>query len=128
VLDEYRGLLWQRPWLGGVFTVMLLALAGIPLTVGFVAKFYAVAGGVGAAAWPAVFALVAGSVIGLFYYLRIIVVMSTPAAEEEAVEFEAVPWAGGTTLAALTLILIWLGVYPPPLISLIRLTALQVGN
>jgi NADH-quinone oxidoreductase subunit N len=128
VLDEYRGLLWQRPWLGGVFTVMLLALAGIPLTVGFVAKFYAVAGGVGAAAWPAVFALVAGSVIGLFYYLRIIVVMSTPAAEEEAVEFEAVPWAGGTTLAVLTLILIWLGVYPPPLISLIRLTALQVGN
>jgi NADH:ubiquinone oxidoreductase subunit 4 (subunit M) len=68
------------------------------------------------------------SVIGLFYYLRIIVGMSTPAAEEEVVEFEAVPWAGGTTLAALTLILIWLGVYPPPLISLIRLTALQVGN
>jgi hypothetical protein len=36
--------------------------------------------------------------------------MSTPAAEEEVVEFEAVPWAGGTTLAALALILIWLGV------------------
>ena len=127
-LADYRGLLWQRPWLGGVFTITLLALAGIPLTVGFFAKFYAVAGGVGAAAWPAIFALVAGSVIGLFYYLRVIVIMATPVAEAEAVEFETVPWTGSTTLAALTFILIWLGIYPAPLISLIRLTALQVGN
>ena len=128
VLDDYRGLLWQRPWLGGAFTVMLLALAGIPLTVGFFAKFYAIAGGVDAAAWPAIFALVLGSVIGLFYYLRIIVVMATPAPAEEAIEIEPIPWIGGTTLAALTLVLVWLGVYPAPLISLIRLVALQVGN
>jgi NADH-quinone oxidoreductase subunit N len=127
-LADYRGLLWQRPWLGGVFTITLLALAGIPLTVGFFAKFYAVAGGVGAAAWPAIFALVAGSVIGLFYYLRVIVIMATPVAEAEAVDFQTVPWTGGATLAALTFILIWLGLYPAPLISLIRLTALQVGN
>lgn len=127
-LADYRGLLWQRPWLGGVFTITLLALAGIPLTVGFFAKFYAVAGGVGAAAWPAIFALVAGSVIGLFYYLRVIVIMATPVAEAEAVDFQTVPWTGGATLAALTFILIWLGIYPAPLISVIRLTALQVGN
>jgi NADH-quinone oxidoreductase subunit N len=127
-LDDYRGLLWRRPWLAGVFTMMLLALAGIPLTAGFMAKFYAVTAGIGAAAWPAVFALVVGSVIGLFYYLRIIVVMSAPVAEDLAEGAKAVPWAGGTTLAALTLVLIWLGVYPAPLVSLIRLTTLGLGS
>lgn len=127
-LDDYRGLLWRRPWLGGVFTAMLLSLAGIPLTVGFMAKFYALTAGIGAATWPAVFALVVGSVIGLFYYLRIIVVMAMPVAEDIVIGPDVVPWAGGATLAILTLLLIWLGVYPSPLISLIRLAALQVGN
>jgi hypothetical protein len=38
--DEYRGLFARRPWLRAVFTAMLLSLAGIPLTAGFVGKFY----------------------------------------------------------------------------------------
>ncbi|MDQ2861848.1 MAG: NADH-quinone oxidoreductase subunit N, partial [Pseudomonadota bacterium] len=33
-LDDYRGLIWRRPWLGGIFAAMLLSLAGIPLTMG----------------------------------------------------------------------------------------------
>ncbi|HEX5453158.1 MAG TPA: NADH-quinone oxidoreductase subunit N [Stellaceae bacterium] len=127
-LDDYRGLLWRRPWLAGVFTMMLLSLAGIPLTVGFMAKFYAVTAGIGADAWPAVFALVVGSVIGLFYYLRIIVVMAAPAAKVIGVNAEGVPWAAGTTLAVLTLVLVWLGVYPAPLVSFIRLTALHMAG
>ena len=32
-IDDYKGLFWRRPWLGGTFTAMLLSLAGIPLTV-----------------------------------------------------------------------------------------------
>jgi NADH dehydrogenase/NADH:ubiquinone oxidoreductase subunit G len=39
-LADYRGLAWRRPWLAGLFTAMLLSLAGIPLTAGFIAKFY----------------------------------------------------------------------------------------
>ena len=46
-LDDYRGLFWRRPWLAGVFTAMLLSLAGIPLTVGFIGKFYLVLAGCG---------------------------------------------------------------------------------
>lgn len=126
-LDDYRGLLWHSPWLGGAFTVMLLSLAGIPLTVGFIAKFYAAEAGIGAAMWPAVFALVVGSVIGLFYYLRIIVVMSSPVAEAAPPGRYVVPLAGGSALVALMLLLIWLGVYPSPIISLIRATTLHVA-
>lgn len=126
-LEDYRGLLWRRPWLGGIFTAMLLSLAGIPLTVGFMAKFYAVEAGISAAMWPAVYALIIGSVIGLFYYLRIIVVMSSSICEVCARDSRAAHWAAYPALAILTIALIGLGVYPAPLIALIHLAALHVG-
>ena len=126
-LDAYRGLIWRRPWLGGVFAAMLLSLAGIPLTMGFIGKFYAIAGGVSAAMWPAVIALIVGSVIGLFYYLRVIVAICTPAPEGATAYAGTVPMVGGATLVALTLMLLGLGVYPTPLVHLIQLTAAQIA-
>jgi NADH-quinone oxidoreductase subunit N len=126
-LDAYRGLIWRRPWLGGAFAAMLLSLAGIPLTMGFIGKFYAIAGGVSAAMWPAVIALIVGSVIGLFYYLRVIVAICTPAPEGATAYAGAVPMVGGATLVALTLMLFGLGVYPTPLVHLIQLTAVQIA-
>jgi NADH-quinone oxidoreductase subunit N len=84
--------------------------------------------GISAALWPAVFALVAGSVIGLFYYLRIIVAMLLPAEAGAPAAGGIVPWAGATTVAIITFVLVWLGIYPAPLIQIIRLTALHVAN
>jgi NADH-quinone oxidoreductase subunit N len=126
-LDAYRGLIWQRPWLGGAFAAMLLSLAGIPLTMGFIGKFYAIAAGVSATMWPAVIALIVGSIIGLFYYLRVIVAICTPAPEGVTAYAGAVPLVGGATLAALTLMLFGLGVYPTPLVHLIQVTAAQMA-
>ena len=39
-LEDYAGLFWRRPMLASIFTLMLLSLAGIPVTAGFFAKFY----------------------------------------------------------------------------------------
>ncbi len=39
-LHSYRGLFWKRPYLTAVMTVMMLSLAGIPMTLGFIGKFY----------------------------------------------------------------------------------------
>ena len=125
-LDEYRGLIWRRPWLGGVFAAMLLSLAGIPLTMGFIGKFYAIAGGVSAAMWPAVIALIVGSVIGLFCHLRVIIAICAPAPEDATAYAGAVPMVGSATLVALTLMLFALGVYPTPLVHLIQVTAAQM--
>jgi NADH-quinone oxidoreductase subunit N len=125
-LDAYQGLIWQRPWLGGTFAVMLLSLAGIPLTMGFIGKFYAIAAGVSVAMWPAVIALIVGSIIGLFYYLRVIVAICTPTSKGATAYAGAVPQAGTATLAVLTLMLIELGVYPTPLIHLIQVTAARL--
>ena len=119
-IDDYRGLFWRRPWLATVFTAALLSLAGIPLTAGFVGKFYVLAAGIGSALWLLVITLIVNSAIGLYYYLRIIVSMYWDAEKEGYVGAPSFSIIGGATLAGLTLLLIWFGVYPAPLIQVIQ--------
>lgn len=123
-ITDYRGLYHTHPWLSAVFTAMMLSLAGIPLTAGFIGKFYVLAAGVGAALWVLVIVLVVNSAIGLYYYLRIVVTMY--ASDEEAPR-EPVPsipptisLGGAFVLAFLMIVLVWLGVYPDPIIGLIQ--------
>ena len=78
-IEDYRGLFWQRPWMAGIFTAMLLSLAGIPVTAGFLAKFYVIWAGVASGRWFLLMTLAVSSTIGLFYYLRIVAVMYSPA-------------------------------------------------
>ena len=122
-LDDYQGLFWRRPALAGIFTMMLLSLAGIPLTAGFVGKFFLVATGVSASLWGLVFVLIVTSVIGLFYYLRILVALyksPAEAGEGAPVTLPAHSWSGSYVLAALTVLLVWIGVYPSPVLDAIQ--------
>jgi NADH-quinone oxidoreductase subunit N len=118
-IDDFRGLFWRRPWLGGAFTAMLLSLAGIPLTVGFIGKFYLVAAGIKAALWLPVVVLALTSGVGLFYYLRVVVAIfaAPPQAPAPAAEL---PLPGSLTLAGLTIMLVWLGVLPSALLEMIH--------
>jgi NADH-quinone oxidoreductase subunit N len=114
--DDIRGLFWRRPVLASVFTAMVLSLAGIPLTAGFLGKFYVLTAGASEAAWTLIIVLIVSSTIGLVYYLRVIVAMFTsltgvsgqPAFVRPAVTASVV-------LGVLALALIVLGVYPAPL-------------
>ena len=81
-LFSYRGLFWHRPILAAVMTVMMLSLAGIPMTLGFIGKFYVLAVGVQAHLWWLVGAVVVGSAIGLYYYLRVAVSLYLHAPEQ----------------------------------------------
>jgi NADH-quinone oxidoreductase subunit N len=141
-LEDFRGLYWRKPWLAGVMTVSLMSLAGIPLTAGFVGKFYVLSAGMEAALYALVILLVANSAIGIYYYLRIVVAMLwTPEVEHAGVEYTSpaavhaeahngaalasgatsishapwVPLTAGAVLTALLLLLVWLGVQPAPL-------------
>jgi NADH-quinone oxidoreductase subunit N len=118
-LATYRGLFWRRPVLAAVFTAMLLSLAGIPLTAGFIAKFYVIAAGASSARWALVLVLAITSGIGLYYYLRVVVALySQP---ERLVPAE--PSLGPVPrllLAVLTSLLLWFGVFPGALLRLIR--------
>jgi NADH:ubiquinone oxidoreductase subunit 2 (chain N) len=108
---------------------MLLSLAGIPLTVGFLGKFYVIAAGVHASLWPLVIVLVLNSVIGLFYYLRMIVVMAATTSTKATFlpRHATCPdeWAAVFSLTVLTLLLIAIGIYPETLIRLIQTLTLS---
>jgi len=124
-IDDYQGLIWRRPWLGAVFVTMLLSLAGIPLTVGFVGKFYVLAAGVDSSLWLLVLVLIGTSVIGLFYYLRLIAAMfESPETPRERVRERRRGFAAAAAvLGLLTALVVWLGLYPSPLIELIQRSA-----
>ncbi len=117
-LADYRGLFWRRPAVAAIFTVMLFSLAGIPVTAGFIGKFFVVAAGASAAMWGLVIILVITSAIGLFYYLRIVVAMYGEAKHEKAEPAVAFPAA--LALTFLSAALVFLGVFPRPLLALIR--------
>ncbi|MGO8822981.1 MAG: NADH-quinone oxidoreductase subunit N [Desulfomonilaceae bacterium] len=121
LLDSYRGMFWTRPLLGAVFTAMLLSLAGIPLTAGFVGKFYVMAAGISSHLWLLVISLVVSSLIGLFYYLRIIATMFSKDLGNLRSGGPDLTGsvAAGLALALLTLLLVFLGIYPAPLIEII---------
>lgn len=118
-IEDYSGLAWRRPWLGGIFTAMLLSLAGIPLTAGFIAKFYVATAGVGSALWLLVIVLVINSAIGLFYYLRIIAAVYSVPRERITAE-QRLSFSGSAVLAALMILLVWFGVYPGPILTIIQ--------
>jgi NADH-quinone oxidoreductase subunit N len=120
-LEDYRGLFWKQPIVAGVFTAMLLSLAGIPMTAGFIGKFYLVAAGVDGGVWGLLASLVINSALGLFYYLRIVASMyASDEAKAPSIVPAPVALAGGIMLGVLALALVWLGVFPSSLIGLIR--------
>ncbi len=74
-LASFRGLSTRRPILAGLFTVFLLAQAGIPFTSGFLAKFYVVSAAVARGEYAlAVIAMIAAA-IAAFFYLRLAIIM-----------------------------------------------------
>ena len=74
-IEDFAGLASRRPALAAVMSLFLLSLAGIPGTAGFMAKFYLVVAAVGADQIALVLILVVSSLISVFYYLRLPVVM-----------------------------------------------------
>ena len=119
-IADYHGLFRRRPVLACAFAAMLFSLAGIPLTAGFLAKFYVVATGASSALWTLILVLVITSGIGVYYYLRVIVAIFS--GETGAAVFPATPASSGVLLGVLTAALVWLGVYPGPMLDLIHAT------
>jgi NADH-quinone oxidoreductase subunit N len=121
---EIRGLFRRRPFPALVLAISLLSLAGLPLTAGFIAKFTLLAAGVESGLWIPVAGLIAGSVLGLVYYLRAVGALFGAAPAGEEVPAGSYPAYGYALLTALVLALLWLGVYPAWLQQAVRALAL----
>ena len=118
-IEDYKGLYQQKPWFAVYFTVMLLALAGVPLTSGFIADFYLLQAGAGSEIWFLMFCLIISAVIGLFYYLRVVIALFTP--KEKSLPFyERLSPPTWIALACLLILLVWIGVYPATLLHIIQ--------
>jgi len=122
-INIYRGLFWKNPLLAAVLTFALLSLAGIPLTAGFLAKFFVLTSGVHQQLWLPVFVLVVSSVIGLYYYLRMISAMFAKTTTIEPREKTLQPFfyfATSATLVVLVIFFCWLGIFPNLVVEQIR--------
>jgi NADH-quinone oxidoreductase subunit N len=115
-IEDYKGLFWGRPWIAIIFTLSLLSLAGIPITAGFIAKFYVIFEGMKAGLMLLVVSMIINSVIGLYYYLRVITALFSDANETK---LPAISFAGNITLSLIALGILLLGVYPGWLIDII---------
>jgi NADH-quinone oxidoreductase subunit N len=119
-LQDVSGLFWHQPLSACLMLVALLSLAGIPLTAGFIAKFYLFSAAVSDYRWLLLASLVIGSSIGIYYYLRVIFYM-TRRVEEHNIHPQ-VP--GGILVRGVTVALIAgilaLGVLPQTLIEYLQ--------
>jgi len=116
-ISDYKGFFWKRPFIAFVLTLSLLSLAGIPITAGFIAKFYVVFEGMKAGLMVLVFSLIINSVIGLYYYLRVITTLFSASDETELPKLS---FTGNLTLTLIALSILLLGVYPGWLIEVIK--------
>jgi len=116
-LADYAGLWHSRPGLAALMTVFLLSLGGLPPTAGFVAKWYIFSAAVRAGYYDLAIVGLLTSVISVFFYLRVVVMMymAEPAAQP------ARPAMGVLALSALavsTAAVFYLGLLPTRLLDL----------
>ncbi|MEA3077222.1 MAG: NADH-quinone oxidoreductase subunit [Actinomycetota bacterium] len=123
-LDAYKGLARRRPALAFGFTVLLLAQAGVPLTSGFLAKFYVISAAVQSRSYALALIAMLAAVIAAFFYLRVILTMFSPAEgddDESAVPAPLpVPFGVGLVLVSAVGFTLLAGILPSVFIEFAR--------
>src|SRR5690606_32786325 len=117
-IDDLKGLNRRSPWFAAMLLLMMFSLAGIPPTVGFYAKLVVLQEVVSSGhVWLAVLAVVA-SLVGAFYYLRIVKLMyfDEPSQADAAAQIEAAP-AARAVLSVNGALMLVLGILPGPLMA-----------
>jgi NADH-quinone oxidoreductase subunit N len=115
-LRDFAGLWKSRPGLAGLMAIFLLSLGGFPPTAGFIAKWYIFTAAVQEGYyWLAIIGVLT-SVVSVFFYLRIVVMMYMTEGAE--VVRPHVPLAAAAGLAIATIAVFYLGILPTQVIDL----------
>jgi len=115
-LNDFKGLNQRNPWYAAVMAMVMLSMAGIPPFVGFFAKWLVIKAAIDAGLlWLAILAVVF-SVIGAFYYLRVIILMYVREPENEA-RIEA-PADFGAAISLNGILILGLGIFSSSLIAI----------
>jgi NADH-quinone oxidoreductase subunit N len=123
-LASMAGLSDRHPALAAVFSVLLLSLGGIPPTAGFVAKWYIFSAAIRSGDYGLAIIGVLTSVVSIFFYLRVIVMMYM-AEPGEAPCSPELSRTATLTLAATVVITFYLGILPT---RVLELAAHSVGS
>ncbi|MGI0055132.1 MAG: NADH-quinone oxidoreductase subunit N [Thermoplasmata archaeon] len=137
-IADWKGMGQRRPYLALAFAVMLLSLAGVPLTVGFISKFVLFSAAVNAQGyfvWLAVAGLL-NSALSVFYYGRVLKVIYFDApgpavplpsanvapnpvakAGSALLGFAGIGYARGIAIAVAAAVIVLMGVYPGPILQ-----------
>ena len=108
---DYAGLWNEHPALAGLMTVFLLSLGGFPPMAGFIAKWYVFSAAIKAGyTWLAIIGVLT-SVISVFFYLRIVVMMYMTS-RESATRIPPVPKIAGAALVVSAILIFYLGILP----------------
>lgn len=119
-LHQVSGLFWRQPLLACLMLTALLSLAGIPLTAGFIAKFYLINAAVNGNNWVLLFTLVVGSSIGIYYYLRVVYYMTRRPEEYGVVQATITHWRGRILSGVLITSILVLGIAPQSLMDYLK--------
>ncbi|MBY0300101.1 MAG: NADH-quinone oxidoreductase subunit NuoN [Methylobacterium sp.] len=114
-IDDLSGLSRTHPWLAFCLAAMMFSLAGIPPLAGFFAKFYVFAAAIQAGLVALAVIGVVTSVIGSYYYLRIVKVMYF---DEAQPAYEPLAPGLRIVLAVSSVVVILLGIVPAPLVAI----------
>jgi NADH-quinone oxidoreductase subunit N len=125
-LDSYRGLGYSHPWQAALLSICLLSLAGLPPTAGFIGKFmvfkavlqsgYSVLAAIG----------IASAILSIFVYLKVIVVMFMRTKTDMAVT-SGFGTAARVAFAVILFGVLWAGIFPSPLQTLIARIVASIG-
>ncbi len=125
-IDSFAGLWERQPWLAVAMAICMFSLAGVPLTVGFIGKFY-----VFAAAWQAgliwlTVVAVFTSAISAFFYLRIVgqMFMRSPISEFRPIVDRGL----GIGIAIATIGILVFGIIPTPIVDLVQNSLVALGQ
>jgi len=120
-LDDYAGLAQRQPFAAATLSLFLLSLLGLPVTAGFFGKFYIFKAAVNShLMWLAVMMAI-NSIIGAYYYLRLIVVMYMKEGSAEAMAAPVVrfPVAVNVVLAITAIGTVYFGLFPNQVLNFI---------
>jgi NADH-quinone oxidoreductase subunit N len=110
-IRDYAGLARTHPALAALMTIFLLSLGGFPPTAGFIAKWYVFSAAVKAGyAWLAIIGVLT-SVVSVFFYLRVVVMMYMTPGESTA-RVPAIPRMAGLALVVSAILIFYLGILP----------------
>ena len=117
-IDAFTGLFWKQPIQAATLMVAMLSFAGIPLTAGFMGKFYLITLGLDAGLWLLLSGLIIGSAIGIYYYLRLIFAMSSPLGDLLVPAKQSLSWRDALAFILLLSVL-YMGSWPQPFIDFV---------